>query len=267
MDLDKIPGAVKAPSKLHIAIVAPPNGGKTYFLERWPNILVLDCEGKLSADTPRVPVNDQAFIRKYAKPWCDKPENWRGARPAEDSHIALLEWVYQVGPTLPADITLALDCFTHLNHALTAWVESNHGYFKSKANNFDSYAGWNYRLTYWHKLFTAFKKLACNVISTYHEEEETDNMGKKTGKISPMCGGKFKDQIASYWNLALRILNNSTSAKKDYRFQLSVTPAWTPRLQEDVINWEALKTNIDSKTGTIPASYEELVKIINPERI
>ena len=261
--MTEIPDVVKKPNPLLIALVAPPNGGKTYFLEHWPNILVLDCEGKLSPTTLRVPLNDAAFINKWAKPYCDNPANWRAARPTEASHLALFEWLKKVGPTLTKPTALALDCFTHLLHSIDAWIDMNRAYFvEPKSGKVNDYAGWKYQLVYWHKLFTEFKKLSVNTIITFHEEPDKDNTGKLNGRIKALCGGSFKDQIESYWNLSLRILNKSTPNNPNYRFQLATDLAWTPRLQGCHLDTDKLKEKLDKKDGTIPASYADLREIM-----
>jgi len=198
----KLPGLRPASEFNHIiGIQGEPNTGKTTAAISWPNPIVLDYDKKCPPGVHTIPFWDASWIHSYMKTKAPLFANRKQA---------LIQWLREAGPSLPADATLILDSYTSVEHSYQEYVNVNRHLFMTKGDSpeYNQRAMFMDKLNFNIELFALLKSTPCPVIITFHEQVARNEKGQLTGKYrTVVSSGQFKDVLEGCVGMLIRAVN------------------------------------------------------------
>lgn len=236
-----------------MGIQGEPHSGKTTAAVSWPNPLVLNLDKKLRSGIPEVPLWNNGWVHDFMK---TKPPLYANRKDA------IIKWLREVGPSIPADTTLIVDSFTMIDNTWTEFVTNNIQLFYTKGNDGKS-AEYNGRAMFYAKqnylveLFALFRSLPCACIVLFHETAARDNKGNLNNKMRPLVsGGAFKDQLEGNLGSMLRMESRGgkhyLKVKSDDYFDAMIPVDYS------------IPADVKEIDVTNKSVYEELSKYRNP---
>lgn len=180
-----------------IGLMGYPFTGKTWSALTWPNPVVANFDNKLGSHAGRdviiVPFNDPKFVDSLAKRTSSKHQ--------PNVRDAFMYWLETEAFKLEREQTFILDSWTMLNNAQE--YQQGTEIILTKTGNEDDRAPWRLKLEYFKRVCSALRSLNCDVIVTFHEQDERHKIGQMagelTGKVRPLMSGQFKDQLAGHF--------------------------------------------------------------------
>ena len=180
-----------------IALMGYPFTGKTWSALTWPNPIVCNFDNKFGAHLGRdiliVPFHDPAFVDSLAKRQV----------PAHPPNVrdAFKVWLDNQAPKLERDQTLIIDSWTMLNTAQE--LQTSKEVFLTSQGKVDDRAPWRVKLDYFKDICNRLRTLTCDVIVTFHEQDDRfktgTQAGEVNGKVRPLMSGQFKDQLMGHF--------------------------------------------------------------------
>ena len=232
--------------QIRLGVIGAPGTGKTTFAMTFPNVLVLDFDGKLPPGTRAVPF--------YNQKWLKEQKSWM--RPSSVNFAdrdALAYFLRNEAPRLSPDTTLVVDSWTSIMNRLDMWHEAvKHTLFYSeKKKEVDGFAVHADRITFAVEIFNLFKNLPCNLIITMHEQIERNEDGLPTGSIKPLMKGQFADQMAAHLTGFFRMaFDPGCKETNGYCLKVKADRVWRPITPPGFV----------CPTELLPASYNHFVK-------
>ena len=197
-----LPGMVLSDSRVKLfAIQGEPTTGKTTAMCTFPDIHVMNFDEKLPPGIKSWPFYSDDFIHSLMKTKAPMRPNRKEA---------ILRFLREVAPQIPATATLGVDSYTiGIDNMHNLFVVQNQNLFMSKGDGnsgpaFDPMKGFADKLMFNIEFFGLLRSLACQVVVTFHEQVERDAKGGITGRFKPLATGQFKDQLAGNFGNIVR---------------------------------------------------------------
>lgn len=163
--------------------------GKTWAALTFPGPLVVSLDRGLAAHVGRKDVIEAPF---YNIDFCKKINpNHRDIHNLADTLRFFLD---REAKKMEPDQTLIWDGCSGTQFAYHKWYENNK-VISTKSGKEDEYAEWRLKIDFFTDIHEAFKGLKCNVIFIAHEVDKKEKDGGYLGKVRPLLGGQFGDQI------------------------------------------------------------------------
>lgn len=204
-----------------IGLMGRSGSGKTFSALTFPNPVVADIDGNLSGLMSKENVSVLQFT---SKDWIrDKLGFKYNANtvlyPIKDAFLYFLKGDAQ---KLQASQTLIVDSWTTLQIAFDQQRTLEPKYNNGVINDF---AFWADKIDYSEDVLQLFKTLKCDVVVTFHEQDQRDALGKLNGKVEPLMEGKFNKRIGLHFTEFYRcVVESKLDAAKNtvgsiYRWQ------------------------------------------------
>lgn len=192
------------PRRLMVGLLGESGTGKTHSALTFPNPVVLDIDGKLSAEFGKVQAqvlaiaNDKFCIEVLKAKFHEKT----GVVNKRD---ILKAWIRDEAPKLSVEQTLVFDSWSMYQTHFDRQTRLEPAYTnKGEINPFEF---WTRKIEYSEELLVMMQGLSCNVIVTFHElKVRDDNTGELLDKIAPLQQGKFVARIPSFFDEFYRCL-------------------------------------------------------------
>ena len=237
--------------QIRMGLIGAPGTGKTTFALTFPNPLVIDYDGKLPPGTRSIPFCNSSWLRSQA--------NWRRSSSVNFAdRDALIYFLRNDAPKLPADTTLILDSWTSVMNRLDMWQDAvkSQVYWSEKKKEVDGFALHGDRIAMAVEVFNLLKGLSCNFIVTMHEQVERTDDGVLTGTIKPLMKGQFADQMAAHLTAFFRMGFDATKYPETngYYVKVKADKIWRPITPPGF----KVPANVDG----IHASYKHFVSCV-----
>lgn len=230
--------------QFRIGLMGFPFTGKTWSALTFPGPVVCNFDNKLGAHTGRdvlvVPFHEPKFVDALAKR--------TASHCLPNVRDAFTMWLKTEGMKLQSDQTLIVDSWTMLNQR----QEQQEGYEPcfTAQNKIDDRAPWRHKIDYFNEVTQLLSQLSCNVVVTFHEQDERHkagpNAGELTGKIRPLMSGQFKDHIGKHLTDMFRQHAFAKTASVD---------TFTLKPYLETANKEYLRELYESTPANVPTVY------------
>jgi len=191
---------VKTP-RLMIGIVGASATGKTTSALTFPNPIVLDMDGGLTAHTGK----DIISIPFYEDNFCKSILKAQSVQGVVNKRDCIKKWLTEEANKLTRDQTLILDSWSALQSAFDRVTELQPA--MTKFGQVDEFAFWARKIEYSRDIMDILQGLTCNVIVLFHEQKTRDEKtGELLDKIAPLMQGKFVSQLSRYFSDFFRAL-------------------------------------------------------------
>lgn len=229
---------------LRVAIQGASGSGKTYSAVTFPNPIVADFDGGLTSlkatrpDIVTIPFYSDAFIRS-------KGVNRR------DYFKAFLE---QEAVKLTREQTLIVDSWTTLQIAFDIQTEKEPVY--TKGGSVDEFAFWGRKKDWSRDICQALLALSCNVVVTFHEQQQRDSAGNPTTKLEPVMQGSWSQQLPIFFSDWFR--QSATTERKKLADGTEVAGATLYQWQTKPNSIANCKSRLSNLPALVPAHFDSL---------
>lgn len=195
------------PQKIKLGLQGESGSFKTMSMLTAPNLIILDLDTNLRAvsgkDIPTIPLFSPSFLDTYAGGKFKKrsliPEAPRDSYYYNRAD-ALIHFLENEATKFTEEQTLGIDSWSAAQNAFRSWARHNPGEMLSKNGEFDGWVYYRLLLQYSINVLEAAKVLNCNLIVTFHEQQERDPKTKMPlDKLKPLQEGSFVNQVRSYF--------------------------------------------------------------------
>ncbi len=181
--------ATAGPSQIRLGLQGWAGTGKTWAALTFPGPVVVSLDRGLAAHVGRKDVIEAPF---YNIDFCKKVNpNHKDKHNMADTLRFFLD---KEAKKLEPDQTLIWDGCSGTQYAYHQWYENNK-VVSTRSGKEDEYAEWRLKIDYFTNIHEHFKTLQCHVIFIAHENPQKEKDGGYLGKVRPLLGGQFGDQI------------------------------------------------------------------------
>lgn len=233
--------------RIMLALQGQSGTGKTYGALTFPNPVVIDIDNNLVAyrdrpDVLRLPFKDNVWL----KTWFTYDEK-KIRFPIRD---AVLKWLQTEGIKLEADQSLLLDSWSTLQDAFDQ--QQNLEPFITKSGGVDEFFFWERKVEYSREILGLLSQLKCNVIVSFHEQEQRTGQGELLGKIEPLMQGKFQKKLGLYFTDWFRCVAESKVDAIDKKKVIGTEYKWQVKSSTEV----NLKTRMKVEDMYVPPHFD-----------
>jgi len=186
--------------QIRLGLQGPTASGKSWAALTFPNPVVLDFDGSLTAHSGQnitsIPFYDANFCVDKLKLQIEDRVKYDTDQKVKviNKRDALDKWLLTEGIKLAPEQTLIIDSWTAVQHAFDMMTETEPYY--TKKGEIDDYAFWQIKVEWSRSLLENLKTLRCHSVVTFHETQSRDKItGVLLDKIQPLMQGKFIAQI------------------------------------------------------------------------
>lgn len=246
-----------------IAIQGFGGTGKTTSVITARNPIVLDFDNsvdEVNCKAAGVELSSVHVVPFYSRAFLDT------IHPRINPRDALVKWLETNYAKFTSEQTLILDSWTRLQDEFDKQTELEP--VITKKGEVDEFAFWEIKQVYSRNILTLLRMAQCDVVVTFHEVEDVDDKGKKTGKVSTLMQGKFVHKLSTFftdWFRQIAIDKECTQALAD-KLQIPLatlteycgnTPHKTLRLwQTETSTIAQCKTKLEGVPRFIPANFK-----------
>ncbi|HTH21272.1 MAG TPA: AAA family ATPase [Nitrososphaeraceae archaeon] len=180
--------------------------GKTFAACTFPNILVLDWDGKLDGVRRHplfkdkvilsVPFYDSAFCAELA----DKLKQRKNSpSDAVNRRDPFRYWLKTEGKKLDREQIVFFDSWTAWQRSMDQQIALE-PVISEKSNKIDDRAPWAAKLKFSSEVYDDLSSLPCGLIVSFHEFRSQGVKGELIDKVRPLQSGQFQAQIPSIFS-------------------------------------------------------------------
>lgn len=215
--------------RIMLALQGQSGTGKTFGALTFPNVTVADIDNNLVAyrdrkDVVRLPFKDNEWIKK-----CFPQIKSTIKFPIRD---AFKLWLETEGMKLEKDQSFLLDSWTMLQDEFDK--QQNLEPAITKSGGVDEYFFWERKIEYSREVMGLLSQMKCNVIVSFHEQEQRTGQGELLGKVEPLMSGKFQKKLGLYFTDWFRCIAESVFDPVDKKKVIRTDYKWQVKSSSEV---------------------------------
>lgn len=221
-----------------IGLMGVSGSGKTYSALTFPSPIVIDIDGNLSGHIKRT---DILVLNFNDNNWIENKLGYKYNKnivkfPAKD---AVLWFLQNDALKITYGQTLVIDSWSTLQDEFDKQRILQPVYTKEGAT--DEFAFWDDKKDFSRDILNSCKKLKCDVVITFHEQDAREKLGKLNGKIEPLMKGSFNKEMGKYFTEFYRCVVNSKI--DDKQNTVGATYKWQTASSGEVASIKTRMTN------------------------